>query len=169
MTIAEFDKLLRENAAEIKAREQELADAVEGDALRFIDDNFRNQGWEGIPWEDIQRDGTILVDTATLKRSFNGDSVPGEVRIYTNVPYAGVHNEGFEGDVTIKEHKRSKYKKTGKGKKVKSATGNVKAHTRKMNIKQRQFAPTESSPSPTLEKEVSTTIENHFNDILKPR
>lgn len=166
MDINDFDKMLKEKAEAVKAGSVKLTQKLQADALRFIDDNFRNQSWEGKPWEKIARDGTILVHTAHLKNSFNGEQRPGEVRIYSNVPYAAVHNEGFEGQVSIPAHKRSRYQKLKRGKKKKISTGEVQAHTRNMKIKQRQFAPTASSPSPTLEKIVNQTIKEHFGNIL---
>jgi phage gpG-like protein len=167
MDFNEFDKMLKEKVAAIQAGSVKLTQKIAAEALRFIDDNFRNQSWEGKPWAAITRaDGTILVDTARLKRSFNSDEKPGEVRIYSNVPYAAVHNEGFEGQVSIPAHKRSRYQKLKRGKKKKISTGEVRAHTRNMKIKQRQFAPTDSSPSPTLEKAINETIQDHFSEIL---
>jgi phage gpG-like protein len=170
MNFDEFDKTLRAKAEAVKAGALKLSQKVAAEALRFVDDNFRNQSWEGTPWQAITRaDGTILVDTARLKRSFNQDGTPGEVRIYSNVPYAAVHNEGFEGQVSIPAHKRSKYQKLKRGKKKKISTGEVRAHTRNANIKQRQFAPTATSPSPTLQKAVNETITEHFSEILDIR
>jgi phage gpG-like protein len=167
MTFDEFETMLKQKAAEIKNGQAKLTQKLQAVALRFIDDNFRNQSWEGVPWEKISRtDGTILVHKAKLKNSFNGEQIVDGVRIYSNVPYAAVHNEGFDGQVSIPEHKRSRYAKTGKGKKKKLGTGTVKAHTRVMKIKQRQFAPTDSSPSPTLEKIANQTITEHFAEIL---
>lgn len=170
MNFDQFDKMIRDKATKIKAAQQSLLSKVGADGLRFVDDNFRAQSWEGKPWEKIVRDGTILVSPGggALKRSFNDEQRPGEVRIYSNVPYAEVHNEGFNGQVAIPAHKRSQYKKTGRGKKKKVSTGLVKAHTRKMKIAQRQFAPTAASPSPTLQKQVNQTIQSHYQTLLKP-
>jgi phage gpG-like protein len=170
MNFDQFDQNMRDKAAKVKAAQQSLLSKVSADGLRFVDDNFRNQSWEGKPWKKIVRDGTILVSSGggALKRSFNDELSPGEVRIYSNVSYAQVHNEGFDGQVAIPAHKRSQYKKTGRGKKKKTSTGMVKAHTRKMKIDQRQFAPTAASPSATLQQQVNQTIQTHFKDILNP-
>lgn len=134
--------------------------------LRFVDDNFRNQGWEGKTWKAVKRGGTVLIDKGTLRRGFNSNMLPGGVEIYTNVPYAKVQNEGFKGSQSVRAHQRAKFKKTSKGKRKKISTGNVKSFTRETDIKQRQFAPTNSSPSPTLDKQVTETIENFFKPIL---
>jgi phage gpG-like protein len=169
MNFEQWDEELKKRLKKAQEAQAKLPAILAGDALRFIDDNFRQQAWEGEPWKGITRpDGTILVHTAKLKNSFNFDTAPGEARIYTNVPYAAVHNEGFSGSVNVPSHKRSKYKSTGKGKMKKTSSGMVKAHSKKMEIDQRQFAPTESSPSPTLEKQIANTIQQYFNHILKP-
>lgn len=167
MNFEQWDEDLKKRLKKAEAAQAKLPAILAGDALRFIDDNFREQAWEGEPWKAITRpNGTILVDTAKLKNSFNFDTAPGEARIYTNVPYAAVHNNGFSGSVNVPSHKRSKFKKTGKGKMKKTSSGMVKAHSKKMEIDQRQFAPTDGSPSPTLQKKLNTTIENYFKDII---
>jgi phage gpG-like protein len=166
MNFDEFDKMLKAKAAEIKRQQGALLTKLSADGLRFVDDNFRNQSWEGKPWLGIARDGTILVHHGDLKRSFNDELKPNEVRIYSNVKYAAVHNEGFDGTQSVKAYKRGKYQRTGRGKKKKTGTGDVKAFTRHMKIKQRQFAPTDTSPSPTLEKKVNETITTHYSTIL---
>lgn len=170
MNFEQWDEDLQKRLKKAQEAQAKLPLLLAADALRFIDDNFRNQAWEGTPWKAITRtDGTILVDTAKLKNSFNYDAKAGEARIYTNVPYAAVHNDGFEGAVSVPAHKRSQYKKLAKGKKKKTSTGMVKAHSKKMKIDQRQFAPTEKSNSPTLEKTLNTTITTYFKDVLNPK
>lgn len=168
MDIDDLINDLKAKAAKTAEEHKLLKLKVSGEVLRFVDDNFRNQAWEGKPWHKIDRDGTILVDSGALRRSVNIDnSTPGDIRLYSNLEYAVVHNEGLEATVSVKEHTRSKYKlKKGKGKKVSSTT--VKAHQRKMNVKQRQFAPTQGSESPTLDKSITTIIETHLKTILKP-
>ena len=97
------------------------------------------------------------------------------------MPYAKSHNEGFNGTVSVKAHTRNQYTKTqvGTGKftkkgkeRMKSAimkTGQttVKAHTRKVNLQQRQFAPTASSPSPVLDNAVMREVAKDINQIMQ--
>jgi len=126
--------------------------------LRFIDGNFRAQGWQGTtfqPWKEISRKGTILVKTGKLRRSFRQEISNGAVRTWSTGPYAKVHNEGFKGEVNIRAYKRSLYvaskigtgrfTKTGKErtKTVHTKTGEsmVKAHIRNVNMPKRQFMP----------------------------
>lgn len=167
MNFKEWEKKVNKQAEEIKkAAEQDIPLQVESAALKFVDDNFRNQGWEGQGWQKNERDGTILVDSGTLRRGFESEVSKDQVKITNEVKYAAPHNEGFEGEVTVKEFTRSKFK--GKGaKKKKVSSGKVKSHSRKMKLPKRQFAPTDDSPSPTLNKEVKTVIETKVNTILK--
>lgn len=153
--------------------------------LRFIDGNFRGQGWQGSSfnrWQPIKRKGTILVKTAALRRSFNyAGAGTGAVRFYSNIRYAYVHNRGFRGTVNIPAHSRAVYKKSKvmavneftrngqrKTRTVTNKTGEhqVKAHTRKVNIIQRQFAPYEGSESAILNASITRELEREITKIL---
>jgi|GEM_PF-1714847 len=126
--------------------------------LRFIDGNFRAQGWQGSTfqkWKGISRKGTILVKTGAGRRAMRQETAAGEVHTWNAKAYMGVHNHGFKGEVSIRSYKRSLYvaskvgtgrfTKTGKErtKTIHTKTGEtmVKAHTRMMNITKRQFMP----------------------------
>lgn len=153
--------------------------------LRFIDSNFRLQSWQGTfrkPWRKNLRGGTTLVKTGRLRRSFQYTGAgAGSVRFYSDVPYAYVHNRGFKGTVNVKAHSRAKlqvskvyaineFNKNGsrKSKNVTNKIGEsqVKAHTRKVNIIQRQFAPYEGSESLTLNKSIERELITEVNKIL---
>lgn len=157
-------KIMQDNLA--KGIKLDLLLKMESAALRFVDDNFRNQSWEGQAWQ--ASDGTILVKSGTLRRGFDSAVSPGQVKITNAVPYAKPHNEGFEGDVTIPEHERAQYKSLKGGKKKKTGTGRVKSHKRKMKLPKRQYAPYEGHESPSLNKIVSTAIQTETLKILKP-
>ena len=155
--------------------------------LRFIDGNFRSQGWQGATfnrWTPIRRKGTILVHKGRLRRGMNySNAGAGAVRFYNNTPYAEVHNRGFRGTVNVKAHTRSKYIKskvmavneftrTGRHKTKtitnKVAEHQVKAHTRKVNIIQRQFAPYEGHESPVLNTSITRELNREITKILTP-
>lgn len=153
-------------------------------SLRFIDDNFRMQGWQGAtfqPWPATKRGGTILVKTSTLRRGSRFTTQPGVTHVKNDVIYAAVHNNGFNGLVEVKAHQRRLLTAT------KTATGrikisgkpqmqtihgvsgiqNVKAHTRHMNIPQRKFFPVSYDDSPVLlnllKTEMISGLQNIFN------
>lgn len=177
MDFKEFENTVVKMAEQVKASQKMvLPQLIESAALEFVDDNFRNQSWEGQAWEPSK--GTILVKSGALKRGFEGFSSPGQVRIINELPYAIVHNNGFTGEVDVPEHTRGIYTKVGSGKFTKkgkerlitkkTGSGKVRAHKKKMNIKRRQFAPTEGSQSPTLNKTVTTIISSEMLKIMQP-
>ena len=167
MNFSQFNKRLQDMATHGKdVTGVHLSQKVAATALRFIDDNFRSSSWEGKPWEQSSEDGTPLIHTGALRRSFNQDSTPHQVRIYTNVKYARVHNEGFSGIENVSAHTRGIYKKQPRGRKQRTGSIQVRSFTRQQHIKQRQFAPYEGHESPTLAKLIEHTITEHAKTIL---
>jgi len=150
------------------AQHLSLPQLIESKALRFVDDNFQNQGWEGQSWKPNDRHGTILIMSGALRRGFESTVSQDQVRIFNEIKYAFVHNEGFDGEVVVPGHDRGQYKQVGSGKFTKKGkerlvlkrigTGRVKTYSRRMKLPKRQFAPTDASPSPTLDGIVKATI-----------
>lgn len=156
----------------LKNASQELADSFESDlpykvesaAMEFVDNNFANQGWEGKGWKESK--GTILVKSGRLRSGFRSDISKEQVRIYNDIPYAKIHNEGYSGIQYVKPHKRSRI--TGKkGKLTVQSRYNVKGFSRKMNMPQRQFAPYQGHESNTLNSKIDEVIATHVDEILK--
>lgn len=155
---------------------QEFPRMAKRKALRFIDGNFRAQGWQGrsfLPWQATRRGSTILVKTGAGRRSIHGDTSPGEVRIYSNSPYMRYHNRGFKGTVQVKGHTKLNWEayKTGTGRyNTKSGkerkktlhrivgTTDVQAHQRQMNLAKRQFMPESPSDSPILFDSIKRSV-----------
>ena len=150
-------------------------------ALRFIDDNFRKQSWEGVPWKK-RRGGkrnkgrALLIDRGILRRGNNFKAGDGTTKVYNYVKYAKAHNNGFNGTVAIPAHNRRlfgkfkvssvKTKKTST-KKLQRGTASVKAHNRKMRLPRRQFMPTAERPSPTLNRTIEREVKLQMLKILK--
>lgn len=155
-----FQKLLPEIT---KAISKKIPLLIESAALRFVDDNFRNQGYEGEKWKES--DGTILVKSGALRRGFESDVGTDQVRFTNDVKYASVHNEGFDGEVSVPEHFRNSFKKKG-AKKTKTGKVKVKAYKKHMKIPQRQFAPTADKPSPTLNKIIDKVIDDEIANVI---
>lgn len=83
--------------------------------------------------KDKKLSGQVLkVQSGRLRRSINYRVTEGatgiEAKVGTNVEYARVHEFGFKGTVTVREHMR----------KAKSAY-KVRQHTRKVNLPERSF------------------------------
>lgn len=157
--------------------------------LRFIDDNFRNQSWAGLPniaWQRRKgnRDSgrALLIKKGTLRRSFQAQTQVGQARIFTEVPYAKAHNEGLRETVNIPAHSRRKIRsakvqmiheltKSGKHKtktvQIHEGDIEVKSHTRQMNIKRRQFMPTTDRQSTVLTDEIKRQLRLDMSKILK--
>lgn len=185
MNPEEFTRLVKKKGAELKNYATSQFPTKAGNiTLRFINGNFRAQGFQGNTfkkWKANKRGGTILVKSGKLRSATTFTTQTGQVTIKNQMPYAKVHNEGFEGTVTVKAHTRNKYGKfkTGTGKFTKSGkertktmtakTGEskVKTHTRKMKIEQRQSIPTVESPSPVLNNAITREVAKDINKIMK--
>lgn len=148
-------------------------------AVNFAKQRFVDQAWQNTssePWQPrrnnrrggtARQKGAVLVDSGRLKRSIRIISVsPTAVIIGTDVPYAQIHNDGFEGDVNVKAytqqvkgHKRKQKVKSKKGKKTKIVnvrphSRHVKAHTRSVNMPRRRFL----GESAELERQITEFI-----------
>jgi phage gpG-like protein len=177
----EFNKLADEL---LRYTRDEFPRMARNKALRFIDGNFRAQGWQGRTfnkWKPNRKGTTVLVDKGNLRRSFGSEIGPFMVRIYSSSPYARVHNRGFNGTVSVKGYTRFKYEqaRVGTGRYTKSGTERtrrvdvltgttqVKAHQRRVSIPKRQFMPEDAQDSPVLwnsiEREVVKAIKKIFN------
>lgn len=184
------------NAQKLPRHLQKLADQLERYAinefpgmagnkiLRFINGNFRAQGWQGRSfqrWKANRRNSTILIRRGHGRRSIRQETRPGIVRTWSDSPYMAVHNRGFKGKVSIREHQRRKYeaRRVPTGRKTKSGndrmktvhvntgTSIVKGHTRNVNIPKRQFMPESWNDSPVLvnsiRRDVVKTMKSIFN------
>jgi hypothetical protein len=182
MNLSDGAKHLHKIAADVKKYGNSVFPGMAGKkALQFIDGNFRNQSWEGIPWKR-RRGGkrnkgrALLIDRGILRRGNKFAAGAGTVRVYNDVRYAAVNNNGFNGSVSIPAHTRRLYGKfktsslkTRKARLTKQERGSadVKAHTRNMRIPRRQFMPTELRPSPTLNRTIRREVELQMHKILK--
>ena len=154
-------------------------------SLRFIDGNFRAGGWQGnrfSVWLPNKKGTTTLIDKGNLRRSFHYITAPGQVYVFSNSPYAFVHNRGFVGIVSVKAHTRYKFAsyKVGTGRFNKngtertktyhtvSGTTQVAAHTRKMNIPKRQFMPEDQNDSPVFNNAIKREITRSIQQIFQP-
>ena len=165
--------------------------------LRFVGCNFSAQGFQGnsfTPWaarkkqrsKDIGR--ALLIQSGRLRRGWNSRVMrPGEVKIYNDVPYAEIHNNGG----TIKQaarseliqrnrHKETIYYKKGKNAgRMKQMKGQFAKGTtagkgftfaeKTITIPRRQMIPTDDSDSPILraaiERDMKAEIQNLENLI----
>ena len=93
--------------AAIKALRPQLIHALGVEALKFIDDNFSKQGFQGVtfvPWPGRKKKEKgplrkIMVKTGTGRRSFTQLDDVSSTTISSDSPYLKIHNEG--GDINI--------------------------------------------------------------------
>lgn len=183
MTPQEFELKLQQKANEIKNYANNRYPSIAGNiALRFIDGNFRAQGFQGQSFEKWKKSkGTVLVKSGNLRAAVRYTTQPGQTTVKNSMPYAKAHNEGFNGTVTVKSHTRNKYSRTKvgtgkftkKGKErtqtltAKSGESNVKSHSRKMNVPKRQFMPTHPSDSPVLNNAVARQVTRDIQLLMQ--
>ena len=172
---------------------RELPKFCANEALNFYKDSFRRQGFIDAnykKWEAREKDPkgprrNILIGPGTgrLWRSLNYTitrvgNTGFKVSVFTDVPYAQVHNEGLTitGTQTIKEHTRKGHIRqahTRKGKPVaaaKIAKGTIKTHARQVNTKmpQRQFMDIPNQPiSKLLEKRIVEHVTRSLDKLFK--
>jgi phage gpG-like protein len=142
---------LQKLEATIQAIRPQLVHALGAEGLKFVDDNFRLQGYQGrtfIPWRiqkrpDKPRPHKVLILTATLRRSFIQTDSADSSRISTDIPYARVHNEGSSGTAA---YSRSRLGTFGPSRPY------------NQNIPQRQFLPITATDSPILTQRCEAVI-----------
>ncbi len=138
-------------------------------AVSMVNQNFRDAGWRdgGLkPWKKTKRQmgkgkGSQYLPLHSSREHMSRSTQykktgPGEVTISNPVPYASVHNDGFEGNVNVKAHKRTISKGKNKGDKY-----SVRAFSRRMYIPQRQFM----GESRELNEKIENIIRNTFKNI----
>lgn len=139
MEINEAIRIIQERYKSVMLR---LPVIVGNEAVNFVLDNFRLQGFQGStfePWakrkrgwkKDNRRNRNVLVDKGRLRRSWRVTRATlDSITIGSDVPYAKAHNEGLRiGQIqTVKGFTR----KSG---------ASVKAHTRRVdqNIPRRRM------------------------------
>lgn len=171
--------------------QKQIPDALATVCVNYFKDSFRRQGWRdrGLKaW--TKRKGNrdsgrgILIKRGHLRNSIRKFIASWKrVEVGTDLPYAEAHNEGFSGTVSIRQHTRRQFKKertkVGRGvynvktrqeltrtKTQKVATGTtftVRAHTRKVDLPQRQFI----GDSEMLEMKIDHTITRAVDTIFE--
>lgn len=186
MTPEEFSKALDQKAKEIKNYATNRYPSVAGNiGLRFINGNFRAQGFQGQSFErwkkSQKKHGSTLIGKGALRAANYYTTQPGQTTLKNSRAYAKAHNEGFSGNVTIKAHSRNKYSKakTGTGKftktgkertqtvTFKSGSSQVREHQRKMNIPKRQFMPTHPNDSPVLNNAIVRQVARDIKQLMQ--
>ncbi|MEM7372806.1 MAG: phage virion morphogenesis protein [Bacteroidota bacterium] len=121
-------------------------------AVNFYKDRFRRQGWHDNSfsrWPDRKRPEkgarrAVLVKSGRLRRSIRIiNTTFNSVTVGTDVPYAKIHNEGGQVNVSqsVKRHDRKAHRRRVRGREQRVKAHSVKAHTRSFSatIPQRKY------------------------------
>jgi phage gpG-like protein len=151
-----FDQHLKAIQAALPKIVKELA--VE--SRNFFDESFSNKGFTDTsltPWKPVRdKSGNIkqrpLVESGALRRSIRTEINGLSATIYTEIPYAQIHNEGGPRKFTASVRSHTRKGRT------------VKTHNRTVDtvMPQRQFM----GSSAKLEQIHVDIISNHLNRIL---
>ena len=110
---------LEQIQAGVKATINHLPLVLGNAAVNWVKDSFTQQGWRGSTFEgwkavrnEKRKGAAILIKTGRLRRSIRIVKMnASSVSIGSDVPYAEVHNDGFNGSVNVSAHSRNKYGK----------------------------------------------------------
>lgn len=137
--------------------------AVNFSKERFVEQNWHDESAE--PWEKRRgrrrggkkrQGGAVLVDSGRLKRSIRVISAKKDrIVIGTDVPYAEMHNEGYEGRQNVRTHTR----RSRKGK-----TYTVRAYTRRMSMPQRRFIGDSQELASRIEQLMETELKKALQE-----
>lgn len=167
---------------------------AESESLRFIENNFRQEGYSGssvTPWEKRKKETKQTINkkiligkTARLRRGFRARvTSTGEVKIFNDVPYAEIHNNGGEikqasrSETFLRNrHKETVYYKKGKNAgRMKQMKGQFAKGTtagkgftfaeRTIKIPRRQMLPTDDSDSPVLRAAIESKLQSEMRNL----
>ena len=165
-----------------KKNKERLMPVIGQIAVNFFQDRFRAQAWTdryGKRWQPRKppdkrgRVRASLVKSGKLRNSIH---VKGwnsrQVIISTPKSYAAAHNEGFKGTVNIPQHTRrirgrvavysiATHRKSTR--RVNMGVTTVRAHTRKMNLPQRQFMGNSETLSRRFDRIIIKDIDKSFD------
>lgn len=113
-----------------------VPDVVADTATEYFKERFTEKAYDGKTWEPAKRPknaGSLLVKSGALLNSIRPAYI-GRDKVTISagdlkVDYARVHNEGFQGQVSVKPFQRTRN----------GLVEEVRAHNRNVNIPQRQF------------------------------
>lgn len=163
---------LKQLAENFKAAMPGALDAMGNEAINFILDNFKKQGFQGTtfsawPKRKINKysKGAILIKSGRLRRSWRAvKNVPAlNTTVTTDVPYAKIHNEG--GTINHAARQQVLHFNKNRFSKVRSAKYaqkvNVGAHVTRMP--QRRMI----GNSPVLSRKVFGAVQNKFVSVVR--
>lgn len=178
------EAIFKQVNARLRQAFKSLPVVVSNEMVNFTKERFRQQNWlsgGSQPWQKRKnkKDSSraILRKSGRLARSPRAVTKGDMGGVAMDVPYAQIHNDGFNGTVNVKAHQRNKYGKTKTGtgsfnksgsERMKTVTtvkgiGDVKAHTRKVNMPRRRFVGRSANMLVRLQK----VAQKHINKFIQ--
>lgn len=131
-----------------------------------FDQNFERQGFFAEKWQrrksPIRGDGHILVASADLRKSIRRRSYDHSITFYSDLAYAGIHNEGGEIKVTARM-KRFFWRKYHETKDEFWKAMALMKEGKTIKIPRRQFL----GMAPEVETEVRKIIEDNLTQYFE--
>lgn len=156
MTLVELENYFAELPEQIMGA---VPDIVAETASEYFRESFTLKEFDKKPWAKAKKTkstGSLMVESGNLVNSIRPALVSREKVILSagndKAPYAQVHNKGYTGPVNIMAHTR----------KTKKGFTDVKAHTIKQNIPQRQFL----GESAELMDMIKERIDGYLDSVL---
>lgn len=160
MDISQFTDFLRGLPDQLL---DDASEVVADTAQEYFKESFTRKAFDGNPWEAARRPkrtGSLLIDSGALLNSIRPVVVTPERVVISagndKVTYASVHNEGFIGSVPVPAHLREAPKNSGK-------FYDVRAHTRHVNIPQRQFMGDSRELADIIHERISGLLDTLLN------
>ena len=131
-----------------------------------FDQNFERQGFFAEKWQrrksPIRGDGHILVASGDLRKSIRSRSDESSITLYSDLAYAGIHNEGGEIKVTARMKRFFWHKYYETKDEFWKAMALMKVG-KTIKIPRRQFL----GMAPEVETEVRKIIEDNLSDYFE--
>ncbi len=155
------------------------------EVVRYSNQRFREQNWDGVPWRPFKhpnlkanRGRKLLMRSGRGRRSIRITTITATSVTIGAEGYMQIHNDGFNGPQTVKEHTRNiKYKsqytdltttdKKGRYKtrtKTEAYQTKVKGFVRRMRMPRRRFL----GDSPYMRRNLLRITTAEFNRALRP-
>ena len=141
-------------------------------------ENFRRKAFFDRPWKPRKESGwkssrrksqrgSLLLVTGKLRRSLKSQVTSSGVAFSSAMPYASMHNEGFDGQITVPQHTRKettairlvKGKRGLKRKRVKVRSHKVRSFKRRLRMPQRRFV----GNHPKVEELIQRIVTKHVD------
>lgn len=152
----------------VKKRWQLMMEDIAVDLKDEFVENFRRQGFFGKKWKPVKfrKSEGILIGHGRLWRSIRAERAMNSITFSSDTPYASIHNEGGEIEVTKKMKGYFWYMYGQTGYEPYKAMA-MKRVSSKITIPKRQFIGYHKTIDKIVEEHAQDMIEDVINEQLK--